>query len=241
MIGLAVMQVLATRQIPSPVQKTSPTRQPKVWIRGAMPLLASSCILTMLAQTGVIILELNHPNQLVVSAYAVAFQTGTFVVLLATATNRLYAPRISELLASGNNQAMRKTARRRLGLMGPLTTVYLVLIFVFGRSILGMFGQEFVSAYPALCVIATGASISTLFSLAPTYLQYTGRSGIVLLAMLASVALNLVLCIPLSYYFGALGAALSYAVPISILYIVLRLYAIRDFSPYNRAAKLSRV
>jgi hypothetical protein len=75
----------------------------------------------MLAQTGVIILELNHPDEAVVSAYAVAFQTGTFVVILATATNRLYAPRISALLDRGDLQALRSMARYRLLVIGPLT------------------------------------------------------------------------------------------------------------------------
>jgi len=80
-------------------------------MRGALPMAAGSLVLTMLAQTGVIILELNHPDEAVVSAYAVAFQTGTFVVILATATNRLYAPRISALLDRGDLEALRSMAR----------------------------------------------------------------------------------------------------------------------------------
>ena len=179
----------------------------------------------MFAQMGIIILELNHPNQAVVSAYALAFQTGTFVVILVTATNRLYSPKISELLASGDLRALRATAQRRLRLIAPLTIVFLILVFVFGRTILAVFGPEFVSAYPALCIIAVGASISTLFSLAPTYLHFTDRSRFVLTTMVASVVFSLMLCFPLSYYFGATGAAFAYAIPISILYGVLHVVA----------------
>jgi O-antigen/teichoic acid export membrane protein len=229
-IAFVALAVLAKRQVPAPVWQAKPTKLPAVWIRGALPLLASSLVLTMFAQTGVIILELNHPNQAVVSAYAVAYQTGTFVVILATATNRLYSPKISELLVSRDVRTMRAIARRRLFLVGPLAVTFLILIVVFGRSILAVFGQEFVSAYPAMCVIAAGASISTLFSLAPTYLQFTDRNRLVLATMVASVCLNLALCFPLSYYFGSLGAAVAYAIPISILYVGLRLHAARDLS-----------
>jgi O-antigen/teichoic acid export membrane protein len=236
-IALAVLWGIAWQQVPAAVWRAQPTQQPRLWIRGAMPLVASSFILTMFAQTGVIILQLNHPNQVVVSVYAVAFQTGTFVVLLATATNRLYSPRISELLAIGDLQALRTEAKRRHSLIGPLAVTYLILIFVFGRSILGVFGQEFVSAYPALCVVAAGAAISTIFSLAPTYLQFTNRSPIVLTAMAASVVLNLSLCVPLSYRFGALGAAIAYAVPISLLYIGLRFYAMWELARHDRETK----
>jgi O-antigen/teichoic acid export membrane protein len=89
---------------------------------------AGSLVLTMLAQTGVIILELNHPDEAVVYAYAVTFQTGTFVVILATATNRLYAPRISALLERGDFQALRTMARYRLLVIAPLTLGYCSLL-----------------------------------------------------------------------------------------------------------------
>ncbi|MDP6466924.1 MAG: oligosaccharide flippase family protein [Pirellulaceae bacterium] len=231
-IALAALHVLFKRQVPTSVWQAKPTRQARRWLLGAWPLAASSLILTMFAQTGIIILELNHPNESVVSAYALAFQTGTFVVILATATNRLYSPKISQLLASGDFPGLRATAQRRLLLIGPLSIIFLLLIFIFGRSILAIFGPEFVSAYPALCIIAVGASISTLFSLAPTYLQFTDRSRSVLSAMVASVMLSLILCFPLSYYFGATGAAIAYAIPISMLYAALRVVAWRDVTRY---------
>jgi len=236
-IAFAALQVLFKRQVPTSVWQVKPTRQARLWLLGAWPLAASSLILTMFAQTGIIILELNHPNQLVVSAYALAFQTGTFVVILATATNRLYLPKISELLASGDFRALRATTQRRLLLIGPLTIVFLLLVLIFGRSILAVFGPEFVSAYPALCIIAVGASISTFFSLDPSYLHFTDRSRFVLTAMVASVVLSLILCFPLGYYFGATGAAFAYAIPISILYCVLHVVVRRDLTRLVRESE----
>ncbi len=230
LIAFAALLALFKRQTPASVWRAMPTYQTKSWLLGAWPLAASGIILTMFAQTGIIILELNHPNQSVVSAYALAFQTGTFVVLLATATNRLYSPQISELLASRDFHALHATAKRRFLLIGPMTIAFLLLIFFLGRSILAIFGPEFISAHPALCIVAVGASISTQFSLAPTYLHFTDRSRFVLTAMTTSVVFSLALCFPLSYYYGATGAALAYAIPISLLYGVLRVVAWRDFS-----------
>jgi len=233
-LTLGALLLLARRQVPKAVWEVKPLQQPGVWVRGALPLVASSLILNLFAQTGVIILELLHPNQAVVSAYALAFQTGSFVVILGTATNRLYSPQIAALLASADVDGMRAIARQRLRLIGPITMIYLVLIFVFGKSILSVFGKEFVSAYPAMCVIAIGASISTFFSLAPTYLHFTDRSRIVLGLMVASVGMSLALSFPLGKHFGSLGAAVAYAVPISSLYLGLRFYAVRDLARYER-------
>ena len=235
LIAIAVLRGVTWNYVPAPVWQAQPIREPWMWMRGALPMAAGSLVLTMLAQTGVIILEINHPDEAVVSAYAVAFQTGTFVVILATATNRLYAPRISELLDRGDYPMLRRMALNRLLLIGPLTLVYLFLLVAFGRSILALFGEQYATEYPALCLIALGASIGTLFSLAPVYMHFTNRDRIVLAALVASVCLNLALCFPLSHYYGALGAAIAYAVPIALLHIGLWLFELADMARHMRA------
>jgi O-antigen/teichoic acid export membrane protein len=71
--AIAALSLVAQDYVPPPVWKAHPIRERGTWIRGALPMVASSLALTMLAQTGVIILELNHPDEAVVSAYAVTF------------------------------------------------------------------------------------------------------------------------------------------------------------------------
>ena len=235
LVAIAVLNLTTESYIPAPVWQAKPMREPGVWIRGALAMAAGSLVLTMLAQTGVIILELNHPDEAVVSAYAVAFQTGTLVVILATATNRLYAPRISALLDRGDFQALRTMARYRLLVIAPLTLGYLFVIIAFGPSILSLFGENYSTEYPALCLIALGASVSTIFSLSPTYMHFTNRDRIVLPALVASVVLNLALCIPLSDRYGALGAAIAYAVPVSLLHAGLWLFELYDLVRYKLA------
>lgn len=229
-IGLFVLRVVSSRHVPSSIPAAIGQREPMSWLRGAMPLVASSFILTTFAQSGVIILELIHSSPIVVSGYAVAFQTGTFVVLIATATNRLYLPRISELLAKGDSQALAATARRRLQWIAVLIAINFLVVVFAGRSILAIFGNEFIPVYPALVVITLGASVSTLFSLSPAYLQYTDRNQLVIAMMAGCAVLNLVMCFSLGRYYGAMGAAIAYAVPISILYTALRIFAVRDLN-----------
>jgi O-antigen/teichoic acid export membrane protein len=232
-----VLRGVTQSYIPAPVWRAEPAREAWMWMRGALPMAASSLVLTMLAQTGVIILEINHPDEAVVSAYAVAFQTGTFVVILATATNRLYAPRLSDLLDRGDFAMLRKMAGNRLLVIGPLIAAYLFALVVFGRSILSLFGEQYATEYPALCLIALGASISTLFSLAPVYMHFTNRDRIVLAALVASVCLNLALCFPLSHYYGALGAAIAYAIPVALLHVGLWLFELPDMARHARARR----
>ena len=50
---------------------------------------------------------------------------------------------------------------------------------------------------------------------------------------MASVVLNLALCIPLSDRYGALGAAIAYAVPVSLLHAGLWLFELYDLVRYK--------
>ena len=102
-------------------------------------------------------------------------------------------------------------------------------------AVLYLTTQSYSTAYPALCLIALGASVSTIFSLSPTYMHFTNRDRIVLPALVASVVLNLALCIPLSDRYGALGAAIAYAVPVSLLHAGLWLFELYDLVRYKLA------
>jgi hypothetical protein len=81
--------------------------------------------------------------------------------------------------------------RHRLLVLGPMTAGYLFVILTFGRSILSLFGEQYATEYPALFLIAFGASISAIFSLAPTYMHFTGRDRIVLNHVLNHVSLSM--------------------------------------------------
>jgi O-antigen/teichoic acid export membrane protein len=234
LVAIAVLLAWTRSYVPREVRQATRIAEPKTWIKGALPMAVGSLVLTMLAQTGVIILELNHPDEAVVSAYAVAFQTGSFVVILATATNRLYAPRMSALLDRQDFPGLRAMAVNRLFVIGPLTISYLALVIVYGRSILALFGAQYATEYPALCLVALGASISTLFSLAPVYMHFTNRDRTVLTALVAAAVLNLALCVPLSSSYGAFGAAIAYALPVALLHVGLWTYELKDQSLHRR-------
>jgi O-antigen/teichoic acid export membrane protein len=66
-------------------------------------------------------------------------------------------------------------------------------------------------------------------------MHFTNRDRIVLGALVAAVVLNLALCIPLSDRYGALGAAIAYAVPIALLHVGLWFFELADLVRYKLA------
>lgn len=92
---------------------------------------------------------------------------------------------------------------------------YLTLIF-FGEPVLGIFGQEFRSGAPVLCVAAIGIMVLTTTGMLQSIILMGGRSswqmGVKSLSLLLSIALNFLLIPKL----GILGAALAWGLVILV-------------------------
>lgn len=227
-----VAYVLIKRHTMPAVHTALPRYTLREWMPGALPYLGNSLMLTLMAQSGILILELEHPSESVVGLYAIAFQLAMFMVLLATSTNRSYLPQLAALMAQGDRSGMQRLSRLRMQLVGTLTLLFALTLFFFGQQILHLFGPHFQGGYLPLCILTVGASIGTLFSAAPYYLQFIGQSKRVFSLTLAALLLNLTLTLLLSQRYGATGAALSYTIAVSLLWITLKVLAIRHFRRY---------
>lgn len=218
MIVTAAMWKLARRNMPARVRAAEPVYERTAWLKQSTPLLFYSLLLTIVAQSGVIILQLETTLEHDTSVFAVAMHTGAFVAVLATSTNRFYLPRLSVLLERRDRQGLILLGRQRLVLMGALASCFLLAVFLFGHDVLRVFGEEFERGYAAMCVIAIGTAVSTLFSVAPYGLQFSGRHRLVITSSLLAAASSVGLCIVLAGSYGALGAALAYAIPMVSLF-----------------------
>lgn len=218
---------LAFAWVPKQVQEVTPAFHGKSWLRESTPLLLTGLLLTVITQSGVIVLELSDSFHAESSVFAVAMQTGGFVVLLTTSTNRFYLPQISMFLDQQDQAGLVRLRGQRLIIIGTMAAAFVVFVFLFGRTVLRFFGEDFVGGYPATCVVAIGAAISTTFSLAPIGLQFAGYHQYVLRCTALATVTSVVMCIVLANLYGTLGAALAYAVPLSILYLHLAVVALR--------------
>ena len=118
--------------------------------------------------------------------------------------------------------------RGRWAWLGSICVGFLLVVFLFGKKILGLFGPEFVSGYAALCIVAVATAVWTMASLAPAYLKYVKRQRFVIVATTLTVLVHVGLCFPLGYRYGATGAALSYAIPVIALYLTMAAVVTRE-------------
>ncbi len=99
--------------------------------------------------------------------------------------------------------------------------------------------MRFVDGYPALCIIAIATSVSTMASISPSYLNYVKKNTFVVIATGLTVAAHVGLCFPLGSHFGATGAALSYAIPVVILYVTFLLTANRQLKQLSTSLTMA--
>ena len=225
--GLVAISLILWRTTPSQIISATPELSQKTWVSNAFPFLLVALLLTLLARIGVVILEIVHPDEAVVAVYAAAFDTGAIIYIVAKSTDKLFLPRISLMIERKDVLGLRRTRMHRWLWMGIICAGYLLVIFIFGKRILSMFGDDFIEGYTALCIISVATAISTMASISPSYLGYVQLHAFVLVAIGLSVVAHIILCFPLGYRFGATGAAFSYALPVVTLYLTLMVVANR--------------
>lgn len=199
------------------------------WLKSSLPLVMNSLMMTIMTSSGVVILELLFPSGKEVGIYAAAAQTGAFISLAGTSTNRYFLPVMSVLIEQRDNRSIRELMNRRALTVGSLILLLLIIIFLHGEKILVLFGAHFKAGYEALVVIAVGASISALYADIPYYLQFMGFKRTVFTATAAATLTMIFLSFWLGPDYGPLGVAVAYMTSVSILFIALRFISVKHF------------
>ncbi len=230
---LAVMWTIAKLLMPAGINKIVPLMQGRKWLRGSLPLVMSSLMLTVMTSGGVIILEILFPSGLEVGIYAVAAQTGGFISLIGTSTNRYYLPMIVVLIGRGDKRAIQALMKQRTLAVGSLILALLLILIFAGRSILDLFGEQFSAGYHPMLLIASGACFSALFADVPYYLQFMGLHRIVLSLTLVAMIVMVTLSFVLGSQLGSLGVAAAYMAAVMLLFASLSIVAKLHFRRLN--------
>ena len=233
LLTLILIWLVAKALIPAAVKQSLPLVSGKKWLSRSIPLVLNSLMLTIMTSSGVVILELLIPSGLDVGIYAVAAQTGGFISLLGTSTNRYYLPIMVVHVEHHDKKAIKRLINQRTLVIGGVILALFTCLALFGRILLNLFGSHFAEGYLPLVIIAAGASMSALFADMPYYLQYMGFNRRVLGSTLAATLTMVTLAFLLGKNYGAVGVAIAYMVPVSLLFISFRMMVTLHFKRFE--------
>lgn len=199
------------RALPGEMRVHAPVYRDRLWLGVAAPLLLLVGLNLVSSRFDVILLGMLAPIEQV-GIYSAASRVADVVVFGLVSSNAVVAPLIARLHATGRHDELQRMVALAAKGICLLTLPLALLLLLFGRPILGLFGSGFEAGYPVLVILICGQLVNALAGPVGYLMTMTGHqteaARIVGISAIINVALNGLL-IPL---IGMLGAAIATAV-----------------------------
>jgi O-antigen/teichoic acid export membrane protein len=192
------------------------------WIGAAAQMMLVSAMIYLQGRTGVIVTgQLLDAHA--TGTYAAMERLADVALLGLTSMNLLVAPRFSALHAEGRRLDLQRYARlAALGSSSIMFAVTVPMIF-FGKPLLRLFGDEFVSGYPALMILLVGVAVNATTGSVALLLNMTGHHRAIVMITLVSCCVNVILSLTLIPRYGIIGTAVAFAASTALANVVLML------------------
>lgn len=205
------------RILPRPMAAVRAAAAAGEWCRVALPLLLMSGLRLLLTQSDILLVGWLLGDTRAAGIYAVATRLAELTTFGLQAVNMSLAPMISELHTTRQNARLQAMVTRSARGVFAFTAVVSLLLGLMGTRILGLFGPDFIAAYPALLILLIGQTINAATGSVGYLMTMTGhqRQAAWLVALAAAVTLGL--AFSLIPQFGIRGAAMASAAGLTLL------------------------
>jgi O-antigen/teichoic acid export membrane protein len=218
--AVALQAVPVVRAIPPAVKRATSELDIRAWIPRSFKMWLSVLLDRTSQYLEVVAIGLIVGPK-VAGFYFVAVRI-TNVFAMITGSMSIYVmPHISGLFHSDAGHELQRILRLLAVVAAVLVGSTLLLIVVAGKPLLWTFGEAYISVYPALIVLALGASAGALVGPAAHVLLLTGHEGAYPAIMASGLVLRLFLFAVLGHMFSLMGVAVATAV--STAYIAVGL------------------
>jgi O-antigen/teichoic acid export membrane protein len=219
-IGLTLAVWLLAKTIPQPVRISASVHEGRTWLLTSGRMFLLSTLTTLNGRIGILLLGILG-GATDVGPFAVAQRGSGFIALALNISVLAMSPTIVALHDSRQPAALRLLVRQmsRFALLGGIP-VALVLI-VWGRPVLLLFGSAFEVAYPALTILVVGQLVNIGAGPVATLLVMTGHERDAAVGLAAATVLNGILCLILIPRWGINGAALAAAAGETLWNVIL--------------------
>ncbi len=175
----------------------------------SLPMLMSTTMMFLIAQTGVIMLGMFR-SEAEVGYYAIAVKLAILTTFVLQAVNSMAGPKFSELFHLNKLDELLYVAKKSAKLIFFTTSPILIGLIVLGKPILSMvFGREFSIAYPALVLLVIGQFVNSISGSSGIFMNMTGNQIVFRNIMIIAAGLNIGLNLLLTPHFGMNGTAIA--------------------------------
>jgi len=181
------------------------------WLKITLPLFAISLSQLALSRADVLIAGF-YLDASSLGIYAAANQFAMLVTFGISTMNSVTAPMIAQEYARGDRKKLQDVVRLTSRIALTFTVPACVVLILFGKQILSLFGLEFAEAFHSLLVLSIGQLVIAIFGPVGFLLTMTAYQKQALIVICAAAVLQVALILILTPRFGIVGAATGSAI-----------------------------
>lgn len=197
----------------------------------AFPMLVTSGMFLLIAQTDIIMLGMYRPMD-EVGIYSIVLGLLLLITFVINSIEVISGPKFSKLFAENNIDELKYVARKSSQLSFFVSFPLIMLLFMFGKWILSIYGEEFIYGYTALLILLFGQFISSVVGPVGYFLDMTGHEKAFRNIVLMAGGLNIIANYILIPMYGLVGAAIASLLSVMVWKIGASLYIKKIFGFY---------
>ena len=182
----------------------------------SLPIMFMSILGTVLHWTDVIMLG-YFTDPTTVGLYHPAARTAGIVRIILLSFAGIYGPLMAEMYAKKQNLEMNHLFKLVTRWITTFSLPFAILIMLFPKKIMLIFGSQFLQGYPILMILVSAAFIQAVFGIGGTTLNMTGFPKMNLLNTFIACGLNIGLNFYLIPTMGGMGAATATLITLSFI------------------------
>ena len=182
----------------------------------SLPIMFMSILGTVLHWTDVIMLG-YFTDPTTVGLYHPAARTAGIVRIILLSFVGIYGPLMAEMYAKKQTSEMNHLFKLVTRWITTFSLPFAILILLYPKKIMLIFGSEFLPGYPILMILVSAAFIQAVFGIGGTTLNMTGFPKMNLLNTFIACGLNIGLNFYLIPTMGGMGAATATLITLSFI------------------------
>jgi len=216
------------------IRRRAEPEEVKELLAFSWPLFSASLLSFLLYQVTPLMFGYFRSTQ-EVGLYAAALRTSFLLLLTLEAFNSVFAPLISDLTNRGELKKLEVLFKVITKWVFSLSLPLFLILTLFGREVLGLWGKRYQQAFLCLLILAAGQLINCATGPVGYMISMSGRPKISLANTAATLGLNIFLNLLLIPHYGVIGGAISFALSLSLVNLarLIEVWLILKIHPYR--------
>ncbi len=208
------------KEVRPQVRDVEPEYERKKWFTVSVTLFIITLITLVLKRVDILFISYYFGNTHA-GIYAVAAMISSFVPFGLSVVDYVFAPRISELFESKQQEKLQSMITNTSKIILIITLPITLIMIFFGKFILELFGTAFIASYLPLIILTAGQLVNAWTGMVAAMMTMTGNQRIFLLVYILAGILDVILNFILVPSYGMNGAAVASSVSLAALNLAM--------------------